>query len=560
MAEWLLRNTPAGVDITALADRLTLPDCMARVLAHRGITTPEQGLNYFTPDIQRLADPAMLTDMSVAVERLIIARHKQQVVRVVADDDVDGMAGAAVIGRMLKLAGIPGQIDIRSAAATETNVNTSMIDALAAANVDVLIFVDQGMSASKAVDYALNQYGIDTIICDHHTVNADVPRPLALLNPAHHKDPECIRDLSASGVAFKLAHAVLAQLDVGASSLRMLLSIACLGTIADQVPLIDDNRQIAALGLQQLNSRDAGNAARLHRSRGPVYITADTVRHVIGPRINAAGRLHEPNTAVHLLMSDSAADAQSAAERLEFLNMQRREEDRRIYNEVRRLMKQETENEHAIILYSSDWPGSAIGGVAARLAAAERAPVVLLTRHGQFIRGSARSGGVTDVLHVLNACVDLFEAFGGHPNAAGFTIMRKDLDTLKSRLREAFRDTEQQITPFEYDAEIPFSEIHVRVARLIRMSAPHGNGNPAPLFRTRDVQLLGNVEVIQNRHIRLTLAHEGVQITAIGFHLADFRQRIYRHAGHLDIIYEIEEIIHRGTKLLRLKLRDILND
>ncbi len=541
----------------ALAQTLNVPPIVAHILILRGVATPEEAHTFLYPSLKHLSDPFQLTDLSKAVARIKQAKEKNEHIRIFGDYDVDGISAIAILMNGLRRFGISQLSYAMPQRLTEGyGLNSARVEEARYDGVDLIITVDNGISAHEAAQRA-RELGVDLIITDHHSVEENLPEALAVINPKREPETHPARELCGAGVAFKLSSALNGSPND--------LDIAALGTIADIVPLLGENRAIVSLGLRHMAKHQRLGIAKLAWVAGVQIedISSEKIGFQLGPRINAAGRLGDPETALELLLSDDALDATKIAKRLNEINEERRGIEQRIYDEaVEELEAWLTPDHHGIVLARHGWHPGVIGIVASRIENRFHRPTVLIAFDDAGTgRGSARSSGaVVNLFDAFCACQTHLERFGGHRSAAGLTIQEEHLPAFRQAFEaEIQRQTEgEAVQPELYvDVLASFSEIDSALLTTLERLQPMGHANPAPVFCSTGVELVPqSVRVLKDQHIKLSLRQGNKEFSAIGFNMAE---RFYAESwqNRLDVAYTPQFNQWRGETTIQLLLKDM---
>ncbi len=539
-----------------LCEALEIPSIVAHLLLQRGIETPVAARDFLAPRIAHLSDPFLLTDMDKAVARIGRARKAGERVLIFGDYDVDGISAVAVLLNGLRRFGIENVDYAMPQRLTEGyGLNPERVEEAAADGVGLLITVDNGIAAHTAAARA-RELGVDLIVTDHHAVEEKLPPALAVINPKREAPGYTGSDLCVAGVALKLATALNGTAND--------LDIAALGTVADIVPLLKENRVIVWLGLRHMAKYGRTGIAKLAAAAGVNInsVSSEQIGFQLGPRLNAAGRLDDAMLGLRLLLEESPPEAGRMAALLNEANEARRTIEREIFEQaVEELEAYFVPAHRAIVLARRDWHPGVIGIVASRLEGRYHRPVVMIAIDDEGIgRGSARAGGDFDMMRALNGCAELMEKFGGHRSAAGLTIREVNV----AAFREAFAaQALAQLGGGELKPELPvevlasFTEIDGQLLEALELLEPVGHGNPAPLFCSLEVEVVPrSVRILKERHLRMAVRQMDRVFTAIGFNMAE---RFYTEdlSGKLDIVYTPQFNVYRGETTIQLVLKDI---
>ncbi|SIQ74000.1 single-stranded-DNA-specific exonuclease RecJ [Halanaerobium kushneri] len=532
---------------------------MESLLADRGIKTKKEKEIYLNADLKYLSDPFQLPGMDKAVKRIEQAVKEKQKILVFGDYDVDGITSTAVLYRFFKKAYnlevnyfLPDRIE------DGYGLNLSALKKIIAENIDLIITVDCGITAFKEAEY-LKEKGIDLIITDHHTPSDQLPLAEAVIN--HHlvqQNNYFANEIAGVGTAFKLIQAL--RPNVVKKMYQELLPIVALGTVADIAPLKDENRILVKNGLELISKdRVLGlkvliEELKLDKNR----ITAGQIGYIIAPPLNAAGRIHDAEEALKLLIVEDENVLKDIAKKLIKINKKRQQEEEIIYQSAEKKIKDlELEKEKAIILADSDWHSGIIGIVASRLLEKYNLPVILfaIDQNSNVAKGSARSISALNIYQALKFCSSELLTFGGHKAAAGLSIK----PAMFSKFKELFRRyLKQNLTEEDFlrrekiDLNLKISELNRDFVKNLEKFRPYGIANPAPKFLFQNLESRGCYQMgKENKHLKIYL-NGGIQ--AVAFNLGDQADKIA--ASNFDLIGQAEINYWRGQENLQLKVND----
>ncbi len=556
-ARWVVR-TPDKAVVAELAQRLEVAPPIAAVLANRGIATSTEAEAYWHPDPATLHPPDAFADMGAAVDRIERAMVDGERIRVYGDYDVDGISGTTLLIKQLRRRGATVDFGVPNRFTDGYGIKPPAVEHAAAADVRVLITVDNGSTAYDA-HAAARAAGIDVIVCDHHTLGPERPDVLAHLNP---KAPEAgypFPDLCGAGIAWKLAQGL------GAAQ-EELTHYAVLGTIADIVPLHGENRVIAAMGLPRLTKAIAAGdpGLRALATVGGILnkpITGGHVGFQLAPRLNAAGRMHDAGLGVQLLLSDAAPNAQRLAAVLDDANRERRGLQERIFREALAQVEADFDlaDDFGFVLADPDWHPGVIGIVASKIVDTYGRPTILIGIGEDGVgKGSGRSIAGFDLHAALTECGGMLEAYGGHVMAAGLTIAEENIldfrDAFKSVCQTALTpdDVVRRVT---CDAELPLGELDMRFAEVLDRGAPYGAGNPTPQFLVRAAALDGDLRVLKGQHLKFRARQDGSRsIDCIAFSMSEHAD-VLRGGHPFDLAARAEINEWQGRRSVQLQVR-----
>jgi len=556
-------------DVSAVVGALGIPPVIAQLLCQRGFGTPEDAERFLSPSLAQLHDPYALVDMRVAVDRLLgaIARHEH--IAIHGDYDVDGITATVILRRAIEILGGDVSHFVPDRLKDGYGLQPATIERLHAAGARVVVSVDCGIRAAEAALRA-RDLGIDLIITDHHEPDAALPAALAVINP---KRPDCAypeKMLAGVGVALKLVQALLGASGRGPELLPPFVKMAAIGTLADVVPLVGENRVIASCGLQSLSAGPhAPGLDALLAESGLIGKVLESfhVGFVLAPRLNAAGRMNSPDLALDLLLlrgRDEAVRerAKDLARRLSEENTRRQEQEAAILAEARRSIDKDPQvgAQNILIVAGDGWHRGVIGIVASKLVDAYHKPALVLSIEDGLVRGSGRSIPSFDLLAGLESCADVFLQFGGHKQAAGVTLDEARLGELRDRLARYANDMlgpEDLIPRLRIDASLGLREISSEVVRGLARLGPFGAANPKPVFRASPVDLIAPPKRLKDRHLALMVKQAGRAFRAMAWRAAEREDYLTANRVGLELAYSLGESHYRGERTTELTVADI---
>lgn len=546
--EWVAAPVP---EAAAGLEQGGLPPWLAVLLARRGVSDPQDADRFLQPSLDQLHDPYLLAGMAESVTRLVEARERGERVAIVGDYDVDGISATAQLLAVFKSCGLAAQAILPNRLREGYGFQPVHVEKAREAGCGLIVTADCGSSSVAAVEGALAA-GLGVIVTDHHLPGCELPAAALHINPRQSHCGYPFRDLAAAGLALKLALA-LAERCGKAVDPAALLRVACLGTIADLVPLRGENRVIAALGLAALaGARSHGLKALIQQSgMKPPYTAAD-VGFRIGPRINAAGRLHDPERALELLMSRDPHRAAELAAELDAWNRERQATENHVVEEARQQLTARSPLPPVLVAWSESWHKGVVGIAAGRVAKELNRPVVLLAVEGGTATGSGRSIPGIELHAFLSAWTGRMERFGGHSQAVGLTIVVERLEELRREWEEAGAAWPAELLArrFEYELHLEAREIsHGLLAQLAALE-PFGQGNPRPLVRIGPLRLAGAPRPFGNGHLSARARGEdGAVVDLVGWR---WQERAGSLAGPFEVLACVESDSYRGGPVLRL--------
>ena len=493
---------------------------LAGILVARGITDPAEALTLLAGE-EELSDPALLTDMDVACQRIWQAIDNGETIAVFGDYDVDGVTATALLYQHLKGMGATVKCMLPSREGDGYGLSKNAIQSMHNKGCSLIVTVDNGISAVEEAEFAAS-LGMDLIITDHHLPPETLPKAVAVVDPRRKDDHSPFKGLCGAGVAFKLC----AALD-GCPPEEMLDycgDLAAVGTVADVMPLVGENRTLVKAGLQQLQQTDRPGFGALLEEVGLAGkpITAENISYAIAPRINAAGRMDNAVTALQLVLCEDPDRAGELAHKLNEINAHRQETEQQIFKAAEELLEQQPErlDDRIMLLWGRDWHPGVIGIVASRLVERTGRPVIVVTidEHGEG-KGSGRSVQGFNLHTCIGSCADLLVRYGGHAMAAGLSVREENLPELRRRLNEwAARECPVLHTPpLTCDVTIHLDRITVESVRHLDQLAPYGAENPTPVFLLQSAVVDGVYPVSEGRHSRLRLRQGNACLYAVWF-------------------------------------------
>ena len=556
--------------VKRLSDELTISPVLTEILVSRGIDTFERARAYFRPSIEDLHDPRLMDGMDVAVARITRAILNKETIVVYGDYDVDGTNGASLIWSFLSSAGADVRYFIPDRVREGYGLSLPGIEQAKKMGASLLVAVDCGITAVKQVEFA-RSVSIDTVICDHHEPGDPLPNAVAVLDPLK---PSCsypYKYLCGCGVGFKLVQALCEEPAIrsriggnGEALLLSYLQYVTLATIADIVPLTNENRIIVKLGLELINTAPLPGIRALIESSGLKLgrVNAGQVVFVLAPRINAVGRLGDAMRAVELLTCDSYEKALTLAQVMEEENRNRRKIDEDTFAKAQEYISKniDVEQNHAIVLHQDDWHPGVIGIVASRIVERYNRPTVLMTTIDGVAKGSARSISGFDIYQALKKCEGSLIQFGGHKYAAGLTVELDKVDEFRKAFYRVANETlpKELLTPvLNIDADIDIAELTPKFVRVLSQFAPFGPDNMRPIFSARNVELSGQPRVVGKNHLKFKVKKNSRIIDAVGFGLGDLLNRTIQSRSGLDLAFSLDENDFEGELMPQLKIRDI---
>lgn len=603
---WIIREDYDLETVEKLAASLGVDKIIATLLVERGVTTFDEARRFFRPALDQIHDPFLMKGMKEAIARINVAIERQERIMVYGDYDVDGTSAVALVYSYFKELDPNIDFYVPDREREGYGISYQGIDYAAQTGVRLIIALDCGIKAMEQIDYA-KERGIDFIIGDHHLPGDEVPQAVAVLDPKQADCPYPYKELSGCGIGFKIVEAHLEQrmgvrlCDLPEQlddtrlqrqedlKLRLLkyLDLVAVSIASDIVPIMGENRVLAYFGLRVLNTKPrAGIEAILkyghvdRRKAEPSEQTEQTDKSkagyfekeltvtdlvfLVGPRINAAGRIRSAFDSVRLMLTEDTNIARRLAEDINSYNLERKELDTSATEEAKRRIEKDPfyQGRQSLVLYDPGWHRGVVGIVASRIVEAYYKPTIVFTRGSDdLITGSARSIGEFDVHLALEKCADLLEHFGGHKCAAGVSLRQENMRAFVERFENLVREgmgPEEAVPEIEVDAELGFSQITPKFLRILKQFAPFGPENNVPVFVTRELVDTGNARIVGTNHLKLNaipIAERSAPYPAIAFQMGECISRVRRE--RFDLCYNLEENYWRGRTEIQLNVKDI---
>ena len=562
----LWENLPCDEAAAArLEAALHITPVTARLLCIRGLGDLEHARRFLSPSLEDLHDPFGLTDMSAAVDRILGAITRREPIAVHGDYDVDGVTSTVILRRALELLGADVIHFIPERLRDGYGLQSAAVDRLHAEGVRLIISVDCGIRATDAARRA-SSLGVDLIVTDHHEPDAELPPAVAVINPKRHDCRYPDKNLAGVGVALKLVQALCVR--TGRTAwLPAFVKVAAIGTMADVVPLLGENRIIAKLGLDMLSKGPHKIGLRslldVCGLTGKV-IDSYHVGFVLAPRVNAAGRMSTPDLAARLLLAGDETKAEETrllAEQLNAENLRRQQEEAAIVAQARKAVETDTEigSRTVLVVAGDGWHRGVIGIVASKLVDVFHRPAIVLSIDGDVAHGSCRSLPCFDILAALESCGELMLKFGGHKQAAGLTIESSRIRDLRARVNTFADDClrPDDLRPRLWiDGALSFRAIGAQVVSELDALGPFGAGNARPIFRASGVEIIDGPRVIKDRHLKMAFRQDRRVLRGIAWRASERKQFVADHRAAIDLAFAIEQDMWNGERYLQLSVAD----
>jgi single-stranded-DNA-specific exonuclease len=555
-------------------DDLFTYEIVAELLVQRGITTYEEAERFFRPKYEHLHDPYLMNDMDKAVERILVAIKGNEKILVYGDYDVDGTSAVALVFSYLEKFSSNIDFYIPDRYSEGYGVSIKGIDYAVDNDVKLIICLDCGIKAHEEILYA-KQKGVDFIVCDHHLPSDTLPEAWAVLDPKRVDSTYPYKELSGCGIGFKLVQAIQKEKNRPFEEILNYLDLVAISIAADVVPLTGENRVLAYYGLKVINKRPrVGIEAILsysnikHEANSKDYfsrklIISDLV-FLVGPRINAAGRMESGRKAVELLKSANREEVELIAKEIDENNKQRKDLDKQATEQAKEMLNasKDLASKKTTVVYGETWHKGVIGIVASRLIEQYYKPTIVFTKSNDLITGSARSVKDFDIYAAIESCSHLLTHFGGHKFAAGLSLPEKNLEEFKALFEKQVENSisdSQMVPEIEIDLEIELGNITPRLFRILKQFAPFGPENNIPIFCSKRLMDTGFARTVGSKHLKLSAVSReksSFPFDCIGFGLAEHQKEVSK-GSMFDICYQIDENDFQGKTSLQLNLKDL---
>jgi single-stranded-DNA-specific exonuclease len=558
---WVIKENVDNEFVSTLSNELNISPILSSMLVKRDIKTFDQAKTFFRPNFEMLHDPFLMKDMSIAVERIQKAVEKKESIMIFGDYDVDGTSSVALLSLYLESLGLYVTKYLPDRKNEGYGISINAIDNAFKKKQKLIIALDCGIKAYKQVEYA-KEKGIEFIICDHHNPENNIPKALAVLNPKRKDCGYPYKELCGCGVGFKLVQAIESR-QSNDNQIINYLDLVALAIAADVVPLTGENRVLAFIGLQIINSNPKLGIHCLLKKNIKKEYTISDLMYYVGPRINAAGRIKHASLALELLMCNEINSAEKLALEIDELNTSRREIEKDITNQAIDQVENSSKKLNSIVVFDSDWNKGVIGIVASRLVDKYYKPSLVFCESSEgFLTASARSIKGLDLYSVISQCKEYIDQFGGHKYAAGLTIKKENLEGFKKRFENIVSQTidnnvfEQELL---IESKINLSEITPKFFRILKQFEPFGPGNKSPVFLSQNLQIKGKPLELgkEKEHIKLNLTQDNKNsYSSIGFWFSNKFNNL-ENKENFSAVFNIDENNWKDRSIIQLKLKDL---
>lgn len=560
--EWVVPDQKNISDIKPISASHNIPEIISQILISRNIHTEEKLAGYIKPRLEDLYDPFLMKDMEKAVNRIIHALQVGENILIYGDYDVDGVTGVSILYDSLHRLGGKVAFYIPDRNMDGYGVSKSGVNKAKNTNVTLMITVDCGITANKEIKYAKEQ-GIETIVCDHHEVVDEEPEAFAVLDPKLKNCGYPFKELAGCGVAFKLLQGLCERLELKDDFYFKYLDLVALGTAADIVTLLDENRILVNHGLKKINTRPRFGMSALIRICGlsKQEITVSLIVFVLAPRLNAVGRISNAKKAVHLLTSTSPQQAKNIAQILDSENKKRKDIDELTLKEAEQIIADEIDMDkaHVLVLAKENWHLGVIGIVASRILEKYNRPTILISINDGIGKASARSSTDFNIFSAFKKLENLLISYGGHKCAAGLTIKAENINAFREQINTIARNSavklNTELPKLYIDAEISLNNYNAEFLKWLKFLAPFGPDNMRPVFLSRNLDISGPIHKIGTHHLKFKVRQNGVVIDTIAYNMVRYLPDLEKNRK-IDCAYVIEESNWSGQTTIQLRIKD----
>ena len=543
--------------VKKIQDEFQISRILATIIYNKNLKTTKEIDVFLNPTRNDFHDPYLMPDMEVAVERIIKAIENQEKVIIYGDYDVDGITSITVLKKFLADRGlyvdeyIPNRLD------EGYGLNKTAIDKIVNEKYQLMITVDCGISGIEEIEYA-NSLGLETIVTDHHETGEILPNAIAVVDAKRKDNKYPFNQLAGVGVVFKVIQAIGLRYNLEEKEYLKYLDLVCVGTISDIVPLVDENRVIAKLGLKLVEvTRNLGLKTLLNQI-GYKKIDSAAISFGIAPRINACGRMGHEKDALKLFLTENIVEATSISKTLNEYNKQRQDTEKRIVEEVLAKIEKEEKDKSCIVLADEKWHHGVIGIVASKVTEMYYKPSILICFEENEGKGSGRSVPGFDLHEALTNCDKYIDRFGGHAMAIGISVNKDNFDKFKKDFEDYTDKTniKELIPIIKVDETISMKDMNVNIVKEIAKLEPFGEANKMPIFMYKNLRINSIRALSEGKHLKLTLKDDNLVIEAIGFNMGHLVDE-YLLGDKIDVVGCLEINSFNGRESVQINMKDI---
>ena len=550
---------PNKEQVHKIASKYNISTLLAKILVNREIIKDEEIEVFLNPTRNDFYDPFLMPDMEKAVERIIKAIQLKEKVMIYGDYDVDGITSITVLKQFLLERGLDAEYYIPNRLEEGYGLNKEAIEEIANKKCTLMITVDCGISGINEIDLC-NNLGVDTIVTDHHEQLEILPNAYAIIDAKRKDNKYPFRELAGCGVVFKLIQAISIKLNLDAKEYLKFLDIVCVGTISDIVPLIDENRVIAKLGLKLIaQTRNIGLKTLIMQS-GYKKVDSNTISFGVAPRINACGRMGYQYDASRLFLTNNIEEARQITTELNKYNIQRQAKEKEIFDQAIKSLEKENINKlNSIVLSGDNWHHGVIGIVASKLTEKFFKPTILICFEGEEGKGSGRSLPGFDLHEALVESNEFLEKYGGHEMAVGLSLKKEMYSKFKEKFEQIAieKKTNDIIPVIRIDGQITAKDINKNTIKELELLEPFGEKNKTPIFVYKNLRIDSIRALSEGKHLKLTLKDDNMLINAIGFNLGHLSEE-YLIGDRIDVAGVLETNNYGGEEIIQINIKDIM--
>lgn len=543
--------------VEELVKKRHITNLLASILVNRGIIDGEKINVFLNPTRKDFYNPFLMPDMEIAVKRIVKAIENKEKIMIYGDYDADGITSITVLKKYLNEIGLKTGEYIPNRLNEGYGLNKDAISKIYNDGYKLMITVDCGISGLEEVDYA-NSLGMEIIITDHHEPAEKLPEAIAVIDAKRKDNKYPFNQLAGVGVVFKLIQAISTELKLEEKEYLKYLDLVCIGTISDIVPLVDENRVIAKLGLKLIEKTKNIGLKTLLNIADLKKIDSNAISFGVAPRINACGRMGFQEEALQLFLTEDSGEATKIAKRLVQFNQERQAKEKQIFEEVIEKIEKDDKDKKCIVLAEENWHHGVIGIVASKITEIYYKPSILICLEGDKGKGSGRSVPGFDLYTALTKCSDYIEKFGGHSMAIGITIKKENFEKLKEAIEKYAQESNiSDIMPIiNIDKEINLKNINIEEVKSLELLEPFGEANKMPLFLLRNLKIDSIRALSGGKHLKLTLKQDNNIVDGIGFNMGDLSKE-YLLGDKVDVVGTIEINSFGNKENIQINLKDI---
>ena len=555
--KWEFYNQDENL-VQKIAKEHNISELLSAILVNRNITDKKDIDVFLNPTRKDFHNPYLMPDMEQAVDRILMAIDKKEKVIIYGDYDVDGITSITILKKFLKERGLDVGYYIPNRLDEGYGLNKEAVEKIANEGYTLIITVDCGISGIEEIKYAYEK-GMEVIVTDHHEPLEELPKCVAVIDCKRKDNKYPFKNLAGCGVVFKLTQAISQKLNLDEKDYLKYLDIVCVGTISDIVPLVDENRVIAKLGLKLVEqTRNPGLKALLVAS-GYKEVNSNTVSFGIAPRINACGRMGKEEEALKLFLTENIVEAGNITDKLNKYNRERQEIEKRIFEEaLSKIEKQHLDQNNVIVVGSENWHHGVIGIVASKITELYFKPSILICFEGSEGKGSGRSIPGFDLHEALCESSEYLEKYGGHEMAVGLSLKKENFQKFADKFEEIAKKahTEEIESVINIDEEITLKDVNIETVESLKALEPFGEANKLPVFIYKNLKIDSIRALSEGKHLKLTLKDGNTIINGIGFNMGKYAEE-FRISDKIDVLGVLEINSFNGRDTIQINMRDI---